>query len=378
MEHTDMSDVPAILQVNTERTWRGGEQQMLYLARGLHEREIRTAVCCQPGSPCAERVQEAGLKCHELRMRGEWDLPAGMLLARLFRRGDFDVIHAHTPHAHALAIMATARLGRKPRVVVHRRVDFHIRPRFFRLGSVKYRLGVDRIIAISRPVKKILIEDGVPAGTIEIIHSAVDPGRFEGITPDPGLREELGVPEEAVLVLNVGYLVGHKAHEYLIRAAPSVIERVPDAWFVIAGSGPRLEELQQEAQRAGVSERVVFAGFREDVPQLLREADIFAVSSWGEGLCSSLLEAMASELPIVATTAGGITDVIRDGDNGLLVPPRDPEALAGAIVRVATQPGLGETFARRGREVMEDEFSAEVLVERTLDLYRRLVGEGNL
>ncbi|MBS3763504.1 MAG: glycosyltransferase family 4 protein [Planctomycetes bacterium] len=364
---------PAVLHLNTEKTWRGGEQQMLYLALGLHRRGFQTAVVSERQSPCSDRVREAGLRCHELHMRGEWDLWAARDIARIAREGGYDILHAHTSHAHTLGSLAARIFDGAARMVVHRRVDFHIHPHFLRLGAVKYRLGVDRIIAISRPVKEVLISDGVPADKIEIIPSAVKLSRFENIEPDPGLRDDLGIPEDAVFIINVGYLVGHKAHEYLIRAAPRVLEEVPDAYFVIAGSGPRLEELQEEARRESVESRVIFAGFRSDVPELLAEADMFALSSWGEGLCSTLLEVMASDLPIVATAAGGVTDVIEDGYNGILVPTRDPEALADGIIRMASDPALAQRMVENARHVVREKFSAKSLVDSTLELYRRLL-----
>jgi glycosyltransferase involved in cell wall biosynthesis len=362
-----------VLHINTERTWRGGEQQMMYLASGLHERGVRTGVVAERDTPCSERVREAGLECYELHMRGEWDLCAAREIARIVRHGGYNIVHAHTSHGHALGSLAARIFDGRARTVVHRRVDFHIHPQICRLGAVKYRLGVDRIIAISNPVKDILVSDGVPGDNVEIIPSAVKLDRFRGIRPRPGLREEIGVPEDAFFIVNVGYLVGHKAHEYLIRAAPRVLEEVPEAYFVIVGSGPRLEELQAEACQAGVEERIVFAGFRSDVPELLRAADMFALSSWGEGLCSTLLEVMASDLPIVATAAGGVTDVIEDGYNGILVPTRDPEALADGIVQMASSPAMARTMVENGRQVVRDRFSAEALVDQTLELYGRLL-----
>jgi len=362
-----------VLHVDTERTWRGGEQQMLYLASGLQERGVETAVICQPDSPCAAKVRAAGVACFEQKMRGESDLLAARDIARISRAGRFSIIHAHTSHAHTLAVVGAKLFGGAPVAVVHRRVDFRIRPRLMNLGIVKYRLGVDHIIAISRVVRSVLMAGGVPADSITVIHSAVDLSRFENAAAPANLRAELGVPENAFLIGNVGYLVGHKAHEYLLRAAAAVLKDVPEAWFVIVGSGPREEELKAEAQRQGVAARVTFTGFRRDVPQLLKVFDLFALSSWGEGLCSALLESMAAGCPIVATAAGGVCDVIRDGHNGILTPVRNAEALARGIIRVAKDPALARRLAENGRRVVRREFSAETMVERTLELYGRLI-----
>ncbi len=348
---------------------------MCYLARGLEDRGHRSYVVCRPGSPCCERARRLGLEVHPLSIRGELDPLAARRLARLADDVEADILHAHTARAHLTAVCAKLLSGRRPRCIVHRRVDFSIHKLPLRLSGLKYRWGVDRYIAITRAVRQVMTSDGIPSEKISVVHSSTDVKRFDGVARKPGLRSELGVPEEARLVGNVGALVGHKGQTYLVDAVPLVLERFPDGFFVIIGEGPLRRELESQAKSLGVADRLRIAGFRDDVPQCLAEFDVFCMSSWGEGMGSAVLEAMAMRRPVVATNAGGLTEVVRDGESGLLVPTRDSSALAEGICRLLGDTELARRLAEAGRLSVERQFTAERMVEKTLAVYEQALGQ---
>lgn len=365
-----------VLHVNTERTWRGGEQQVLYLMRGLAERGVPQAIACQPGSPMAARAREHGLAVHELRMVGEIDIPAARRLGRLAREGGHDLLHLHTSHAHTLGVLA-ARLGGapRPRTLVARRVDFSIHKRG-RLGlnRIKYTWGVDRIVCVSHAIRRVLIDDGLPPERLAVVHSGIDLRRFEDV-PDRAAehRAAFGLPDDALVIGNVGHLAGHKGQRDLVEAMPSVLARQPRARAVVVGEGEERADLQARIARLDLQGRAVLAGFRDDVAALLRTFDVFAFPSRLEGLGTSVLDAMASRLPIVATRAGGIPEMIDDGVHGLLVPPAAPGALADALVRVLGDPALADRLARAARTRVEERFTWRHTVEGTLAEYARLL-----
>lgn len=362
-----------IIHLNSERTWRGGEQQMCYLAKGLQERGHESHVVCRPGSPCAEKARALGLPVHEFAIRGDLDYLAAGKLARLADKLDAEILHAHTARTHLAAARAARKSTLHPKCVVHRRVDFSIHKLPLRLSGLKYRSGVDRYIAITDAVKKVMIGDGIRAELIEVIHSSTDLDRFGGILKKPGLRAELGVPEGAPVIGALGALVGHKGQEYLIRAAASVVKAMPDAHFVLLGEGERRTELEGLVKALGIGRNFHMPGFRGDVPECLAEFTIFCMSSWGEGMGSSALEAMSMRLPVVATIAGGIPEVVVPEETGLLVPPRDSEALATAILWLLRNPAEAELYGQAGRKRVEEEFSADIMVERTIKLYESLL-----
>ena len=362
-----------ILHLDTERTWRGGEQQMCYLARGLQEHGHKSIVLCRPESPCMERAQGMGLAVHPFTTRGDLDLPAARRLGRLADETGADILHAHTARTVIPAAASRFFAKRRARCVAHRRVDFTIHKMPLRLSGLKYRWGVDRFIAITQAVKDVMVKDGIPEEKISIVHSSTDLSRFEGIERKPGLRAELGVPEDALLVGNVAALVGHKGQAYFLDAAAEVLKESPNAFFIILGEGQLRGELEARAGDLGIEERLRMPGFREDVAHCMAEFDVFCMSSWGEGMGSVVLEAMAMRRPIVATRAGGLVEVIKDGENGLLAPPRDGKALAAAIGKMLADPALARRLAEAGRKTVEEEFTVERMVERTIAVYEELL-----
>ncbi len=364
-----------ILHVNTERTWRGGEQQMCYLARGLIERGHTSLVVCRPGSACEQRAKSLGLDVHALAIRGDLDIFAGRRLGKLANAIGADIVHAHTSRAHLASVWAK-RFSRRPlRCVVHRRVDFSIHKLPFRLSLLKYRRGVDRYIAVTAAVKDVMISDGIDAQNISVIHSGTEISRFDGIMHDPGMRVELGIPENARVVGNVGFLVDHKDHENLLDAAVDVLKEFPNAFFVVIGEGELRKQIEAKAAALGIAGRINLAGFRKDVPSCLQEFELFCLSSWGEGIGGVVLEAMAARLPVVTTSAGGLAEVVRNGENGLIVPTRNPQELAAGICHMLGNAEDARRMALAGRETVEREFTVDGMVEKTIALYNELLSE---
>ena len=362
------------VHLNTERGWRGGEQQMAYLAEGLRTRGHRVMIVAQRGSEAAKRLATAGFEVIERRMRGEADVIAIARLATLFRRIRPDVVHCHTSHAHALGRLA-ARFGGRPAVVVSRRVDFSIyRRSFFRLNGIKYSKGVDRIIAVSDAVKNVLVRDGLDPARIAVVRDAIDVDRIRKATP-VDVRARVGLGARARIILAVGALVGHKGHRHLVDAIPSLVSAAPEAHVVIAGEGELRPELERLAIRLGVAGRLLMPGYIEDVAGWFPAADVFVMPSVEEGLGSSVLDAMAAGTPIVATTAGGIPEVVRDGVDGLLVPPGDAAALSRAIAELLRDRYKAHDLATAATKRVETEFPVSRMVEETLAVYGAILAE---
>jgi glycosyltransferase involved in cell wall biosynthesis len=354
--------------VNTERTWRGGEDQLLALALGLAKRGHRSLVVAQEGGELATRSRAAGLPTEEVRMRGEWDLAAVRRLALLFARERPDVVHMHTSHAHTLGVLASrfAGVGRR---IVSRRVDFSIHRLPLSLSGLKYRFGVDRYVAVSHAVAEVLVHDGIPRERIRVVHDGVDPARFVG-GDGAKARADLGVPAGAPLVGTLAHFGWHKSLETLIAAAASVVAAVPEAWVAIVGDGSLRPMLEEERSRSPARERVLLPGFRGNVGDFLAAFDVFVMPSVMEGLCTSIMDAFAVGRPVVACRAGGIPELVQDGVTGSLVEPRRPEELAAAIVRMLRDENLRRTVTAGGRAKLLAEFTHDSMVEGTLAVYR--------
>jgi glycosyltransferase involved in cell wall biosynthesis len=183
---------------------------------------------------------------------------------------------------------------------------------------------------------------------------------------------ELGIPDGAPVVGNVAALTGHKDHATLLAAAARVAARRPDARFVIVGDGELRGELEALSHRLGLERQCVFAGFRADLDRLIPAFTVFCLSSHMEGLGTSVLDAMAFGVPVVATAAGGIPEAVADGITGRVVPPRDPDALAIALVEALESPERRAAWGLAGRKRFEERFTADRLVEASLAVYQEL------
>jgi glycosyltransferase involved in cell wall biosynthesis len=357
------------LHIDTARTWRGGQNQVLLTVLGLRALGHRAMLVAHAAGELRQRARE-GLELIPLAPRTEMDLGAAWRLSRLIKQVRPDVLHAHDPHGVAMAALALSMSTQlaKPPLVAARRVDFHLKGNA--LSRWKYR-QVDCFVCASDAIRGMLIADGVPAARAVTVHEGIDLGRVDA-APVASLHAELWLPHHAPVVGNVAALVPHKGQRHLIEAAAIVIQKVPDARFVIAGEGELRPQLERMIKDRHLEKHVFLAGFRPDVLSLHKAFDVFVMSSVTEGLGTSLLDAMAAGKPIVATTAGGMPEVVADGRTGILVPPRDHEAMAAAIVTLLTDEAARATMGAAGLARVRTMFSAERMVQDTLAVYRRV------
>jgi L-malate glycosyltransferase len=356
------------LHIDTARTWRGGQQQVLLTVLGLRARGHRAVLVAHPEGVLRRRASE-GDDLVPLATRSEVDLASAWRLARVIALHRPEVVHAHDPHAVAMASMALS-FGTgpaSPALVASRRVDFHLQRHSF--SRWKYR-QVACFIAASRAIADILAGDGVPRTKIVVVHDGIDVDRVMR-TPAADLGAEFWFPKGAPVLVNVGALVNHKGQKFLVEAMAAVRRQVADAQLVIFGEGELRRSLEQQIRDLGLEKHVILAGFRDDVLALTRSADLFVMSSITEGLGSTVLDAMAMGLAVVGTRAGGIPEAVEDGVTGVLVPPGNAAALADAIVGVLRDPARRTRMGAAGQARVRDQFGVDRLVEGTLAAYRR-------
>jgi len=362
------------LHVDTAQTWRGGQNQVLLTVNGLRALGHRAALVAHPNGELRRRAQE-GLELIPLAPRTEIDFTAAWRFSRLLKRLNPDVIHAHDPHAIAMASVALslgagASAGRDgPVLVASRRVDFHLKANSF--SRWKHR-QVDCFIAASEAIRQMLVADGIPDRQTVTVHEGID---IEHVTAAPpvNVHETFWLPHHAPLVGNVAALVAHKGQRYLIEAAHLVVQEMPDARFVILGEGELREHLEKQVHDHHLEKHVLLPGFRTDVLGCIKGFDLFVMSSVTEGLGTSLLDAMACSRPIVATRAGGIPEIVEDGVTGVLVPTRDARALARAILDALRNADLRRRMGEAGFARVCERFTVDRMVVETVAVYTRLV-----
>ena len=304
-----------------------------------------------------------------LAPHNEVDLSAAWKLSRIIRQWKPQIVHAHDPHAVAMAGLALsfAAPDPRPRLVASRRVDFHLQAHSF--SRWKYR-QVDLFIAASTAIKEILEHDGIPESQIVVVYDGIDVAKI-GRLPAVDIHAEFWLPHGVPVIVNVGALVAHKGQKHLVEAMPRLRRAVPDAHLVIFGQGELRVALEKQIKELRLEKHVLLAGFREDVLQMMKSADLFVISSVTEGLGSTVLDAMAMRLAVVGTRAGGIPEAIVDGKTGLLVPPGDSRALADAMMHLLKNPERRTGMGEKGYERVAERFGVARFLEETLNAYRR-------
>jgi len=286
-----------------------------------------------------------------------------MRLRRLIRRERYDIVHLHTKRAHALSVWLPHGAA-APKYVVTRRMDYpeisNCRTRYL------YNHCVDGVVAISTPILQLLVAAGVDAGKIRLIHSGIDAARFTPGADPTGAKRDLTIGTVAVLE-------ERKGHRFLFEAVADLKARGVNLRCLLAGEGSERERLEAMAARLGLVEEIRFLGFVADTPAFLAGIDIFVLPSLYEGLGVAALEAMAVGKAVVASRVGGLADAIADGRTGLLVPPRDSEALSHAIARLSTNPSRMRDMGRSAAAHVRENFTLERMAARNESYYYELL-----
>jgi L-malate glycosyltransferase len=331
---------------------------VMTLLRELARRGHVSTLAADARGPLVRAADALGVATVPLRIRNHFDLRAGFRLRRLVR--GHDVVHFHTARAHAMAPLCR---GVGARLVVTRRMDYV--PAGGPYARLLYNRAVDAVIAISKGVREALVRGGVEPDRIRVVPSGIDvDGLAAPADARAALRREWGIGPDAVAVVVLGALERRKGHAVLLAAAAQLGR---DLRYVFCGDGS--ERAALEAAAGSLDGRVVFAGFRRDVPSCLAAADVVALPSLHEGLGVAALEAMAAARPLVASRVGGLGEVVVDGETGVLVPPSDPPALAAGIARLARDPGLRARYGAGGRARVLAGYKGAWMADGTLACY---------
>jgi len=360
-----------ILHLDSETGWSGGETQVNGLLSHLNHKKFINAVACPDDSDLSVRCRSRGIETFSVRMRHYLDIFSIIRLVKITRFYGPDVVHMHTSRAHCLGALAL-KLGRLSAVsVVTRRMDYPLKRA--RLMRVLYNRMVDRVVAISSGAKKGLEVSGVKSEVIKIIHSGVDLHRFDPAYDKKNARETLKIAPDAKVLGVVAALIRRKGHCYLLESMVKITREFPSALLLVVGEGPLRGELVRLAEGAGIAKNVWFTGHTEKIQEILEAVDVLVLPSLAEGLGVSILEGMAMGLPVVASAVGGIPDAVRDGENGFLAPVRDPDAIAERVLCLLKDPRLAIEMGKRGRAIVEQDFSSIGMTKQYETLYCNLI-----
>jgi len=358
-----------LLQIDTGRRWRGGQRQCALLCRNLAADGAEVHLACRHGSPLSQHFAGTPVRLHGLRAAGELNPVAALRVAGWIRRIRPELIAAHDTHALGLAILARSLGGVRLPLVYHRRIDT---PLGGGVLSGWKRRAPALFICVSHAVAAAVARAGVAPERIRVVHSGVPPiVRVPEATAS--VRAELGVERDVPIVGTIGSLVGHKDHATLLTAFACLVARRPGAQLLVAGSGYMEPRLREQAAAFSIGPSVHLLGERRDTDRLLSAMDVFVLPSRTEGLGSSILDAFSLEVPVVATRAGGVPEMVEDGVTGRLAEVGQPEALAAAIAQALEDPAASRGMALEARARFLAHFTDQAMTAQTAACYRELL-----
>jgi glycosyltransferase involved in cell wall biosynthesis len=354
------------LLVDLEREWRGGQNQFFLLMKGLYERGHAAELLAAKGSSLGHRASKAGF-CVHYTSKDKLRLPAARKIRDLMSDGRFDVVHVN--ESHALSAAWLARAHRRGALLISRRVGFPLGQNYFsraRFGAAA------RIIANSNWVAEQAIASGARKDKVTVIYEGVEIPETVKAEARRAYRARWGIQEDQQLLACAGVLSKDKGQEWVIRALAQLRAEFPRCRLLLAGQGRDRLRLEALTAQLRLKEAVIFAGFVRDMESVYGAIDLFVFPALFEGLGTSLLAAMAHGVPSVTYFGCALGEIVENGRSGLQVEPRNSEALATAIGGILRDPRAAGEMGIAGRQRIEEAFSAERMVEATLNLYREV------
>ncbi len=350
-----------IIQLNSMKIWAGGEVHVVLLCNDLRALGETVTLSCRPGTPIDQKAREATIPVLNLPLSGSLDLKSAWQLAKYCRENSIDIIHAHTGRDYWLATW-TKLFYPKLKLVITRHIRCPLRNSAIHQWAYQ---KVDKLIAVSQAVRSCITN--LPSSKIAVIYNGIDLERFS--TARPGiLRKELNISPETKIIGMVGRVNPVKGHETLIESIPEIRAKFPDTVFVVIGGGDYIATLQT------ISKDVVFLGMRSNVPELMKDLDVFVLASWDEPFGLVTVEAMAAGIPIVATNTGGTLEIITNEETGLLVSPKDAKQLAQSVIRILTDRNLADKL-RTNEVIHSKNFSIKEMAIQIRKLYYEVLGK---
>jgi glycosyltransferase involved in cell wall biosynthesis len=363
------------MQLVLSLTPGGTERLVIELVRRLTSPSVQFVVCCLDDEGAwADELSRIGVPIVALRRTPGFSPGLGRRIARLVSEHGVQVIHCHhySPFVYG---QLGAVLERRARVVFteHGRLSDAPPSRKRRLVNPFLGRLPDQIFAVSADLRRHMIAEGFPASRVQVLHNGIDPGPETTGARRCAARASLGAQPDELIVGSVARLDPVKDLHTLVDAFVRLVRRVPRSKLVLVGDGPERDSLQAHAVRAGIHDRVVLTGYREDVRALLPGFDIYANSSIHEGVSLTILEAMASSVPVVATAVGGNPEVV-NSETGVLVPCGSPDAAGAALIALAEHPERRSDMGAAARGRVKALFTMERMVSRYLASYHRSAG----
>jgi glycosyltransferase involved in cell wall biosynthesis len=366
-----------VLQLISSGGFYGAESVLINLAHSLGQLGCENVVGVFDNAHCsntevAEHARGLGLGLETFTCRGRMDWSTVREIRNAIRAHGIDLVHTHGYKSNLYGYAAVRPLGLPILATCHNWTRQSASLRVYELLDRMVLRRFPQVVAVSEAVRDSLHEAGLRAERIATIDNGVDLQRFA--SGSPLFAQEIGKGTKLVVGM-VGRLVPQKGPELLLQAAHELLPRFPETLFVFVGDGPARPSLERLANELGIAQQVIFAGQRDDLPSVYAAMDVFALPSLNEGMPMTILEALASRKAIVATRVGAIPRLILPEKTGLLIEPGDAAGLLDALARLLADEPLRSRLAEAGLAWVRQNFSAQAMSQKYLDLYHRLVEE---
>lgn len=353
-----------VLFINSIQMWGGAEVWLMDTMHGLERRGHRVTLVCRPGTILETNARANGFDVVPMRMRSDFDPVVVGEVLRLIRRNAVQLVCTNMDKELRFGGLA-ARIAGGVAVIPSREVDYPLKNKL--RYRFTYNVLADRVLANSESTRRTLLQSApwLRPERVEVVYKGIDPAPYLD-RPEAGaaLRRELGIEPSAPVVGFVGQIIERKGIPDIVACMPAVVERIPGARFLFVGEGRLLEFLKTRTRELGMERNVIAAGFRADIPAVMKAVDVLLLPSIVEGFGYVLVEAMAAGKPVVATRVSSIPEIVRHDETGLLVDAGSPQQMASALVSLLEDPERRFAMGRRGRERVLANFTLERMLDR--------------
>jgi glycosyltransferase involved in cell wall biosynthesis len=354
-----------ILHTEWSEGFGGQEMRILLEISGHLSQGHKVFLLCTPGCPLFKVAEKQGIDLIPLKIRHTFDTWALWKIKEIIKDKGIEVLHTHSSVDSWVASIAGKWAG-VPVLVRTRHISVPTKTH----GLNKVYALPDAVITTGEQIRQTLIKGyHLAEDHVFSIPTGVDTDRFSPRPPNLGLKKELGLPDEVLVITLAAVLRAQKRHELVVAAAPAILKKYPQVRFLFVGEGPRRTLIEEELRRLQMAPFFLMTGHRDDIPEVLSLTDIGLIASQAEGVPQFLLQAMAMAKPMVATRVGGIPDIIEDGVNGLLIPPEDPERLAEAVIRILDDKAYAARMGQQARGLIAGRYTAAQMAEKVYEIY---------
>ena len=356
-----------IFEISNATNYSGGVAQMLFLSNALYKKGYDITVICQPGSDIERKAETK-----KIILNMNFQILAAWQLAKIVNHEKPDIIHCHHPRAHNIVLMSSF-LTKIPNIIVTRRVSFTVSKNLIQVYKYNTKKN-KKIIAVSEKIKQKILNIGVKPDRVSVIYSGTDFSRFNPSIDGGKIRNEFNIPRDAFVIGKVANYSFWKGYELFFDACHIVSEKINNCYFIISGQNTDSIRVKEELIKRNIYKQTVSLGFREDIPDIISAFDVSVnASTVGEGVSGAIRESMGMEKSVIATDVGGNSEIVKNGENGILIESGDAKTIAKAIMLLYENSEKRKRMGENGRKTVLENFSVEAMVSKHEQMYRELI-----